>query len=216
MSVRLGAFESPAWLPRRPGAAAAALALNVGLGAALVLCFRMPHSLESREFVSTLIWLPEMVSRPKPAEPRRSNSPPTTASHARASTETLAPIVPSVAPISITPRAPVDWWEEGERVVKERTRAAPMLPDSDGIDLHVGPSGQAPARHAGESYRDELGGKIVWVSDKCFIESDPPPPGTPPALAGARVTRTVCPGNSSEPRGDLFKELRAYRRHRPE
>ena len=216
MSVRLGAFESPAWLPRRPGAAAAALALNVGLGAALVLCFRMPHSLESREFVSTLIWLPETASRPKPAEPRRSNHSRTTASQARASTDSLSPIAPSVAPISITPRAPVDWWKEGERVVKERTPAAPMLPDSGRIDLHVGPPAEAPAHHAGESSRDELGGKIVWVSDKCYIESDPPLPGTPPAFEGARVTRTVCPGNWSEPRGDLFKELPAYRRHRPE
>jgi hypothetical protein len=105
------------------------------------------------------------------------------------------------------------------RVVKERTHAAPTLPESGRIDLHIGSPGEAPAHHAGESYRDELGATIVWVSDKCYIESDPPLPGTPPALQGARVTRTVCPGISNEPRGDLFKDLPAYRnnqKYRPD
>jgi hypothetical protein len=144
LGVRPGAFEFPAWIPRR---------------------------------------LPETVSRPKPAVPRHSNSPRTTASHAQASAETISPMAPSVAPISITrPRAPVAWWREAVRVVKERTHAAPTLPESGRIDLHIGSPGEAPAHHAGESYRDELGATIVWVSDKCYIESDPPLPGTPPAL----------------------------------
>jgi hypothetical protein len=214
LNVRLGAFEHPAWIPRRPGAAVAALALNAGLGAALILSFRTPIVLESRDVDSTLIWLPETVSRPKPAETRHSDTQRSRANHARASAETLSPITPSVAPISTTPsRAPVDWWNEAERVVKERTHAAPTLPDSGRIDLHIGSRADAPAHYAGESYQDESGAKIVWVSDKCYIESDPPLPGTPTAFEHARLTRTYCPGNYNAPRGDLFKDLPAYQKY---
>ena len=216
MSVRLGAFESPAWLPRRPGAAAAALALNAALGAALIVCFRMPIPLDSTDAIAKLIWLPETLSPPKPAEPRHSNNPRTRTNHARASTEKLSPVTPSTAPISTTrPRGPVDWWTEAERVVKERTHAALTLPDGR-IDLHIGPRENAPAHYAGESYHDETGAKIVWVSDKCYIESDPPLPGTPPVFERARLTRTVCPGNSNQARGDLFKDLPEYRKYHPE
>ncbi|HXS27460.1 MAG TPA: hypothetical protein VN730_07340 [Steroidobacteraceae bacterium] len=214
MSPRTGALESPAWMPRRPGAAAAALALNVALGIALILSFRTSPAPISGEVVSRLIWLPAPAARPKRPNPPKSKRPPSVASRSRARAETLSPIMPSVAPIAGT-RAPVDWWGEAERVVRERSRAATDRPDDGRIDLHLESRSEAPAHYAGESYRDELGNKIVWVSEKCYIESDPPPLGTPPAFEHATSTRTVCPGNSNTPRGDLFKDLPEYRKYAP-
>ncbi len=209
MSVRLGALEPPAWIPRRLGAAAAALALNAGLGTALILCFRIPIASDSREAVAALMWIAEPASRLKRAEPRESR-----ASDVRPSEQASSAVAPSVAPTSV-PRAPVDWWKEGERVVKERTRVAPALPDSGRTDLHIESLGDAPVHYAGESSRDESGAKIVWVSDKCYIESDPPILGRPPGLEGGTVTRTVCPGDSNVARGDLFEHLPAYRKFHP-
>ncbi|MGH8217508.1 MAG: hypothetical protein ACREUT_02905 [Steroidobacteraceae bacterium] len=212
------AFESSVWMPRRPGAAAAALALNVALGLALFLSFRIQGALDSSDSVSTLIWLPLPAARPERAKPRELKRPRALPRNPRASVESLAPIMPSTAPIAAPrARAPVDWWAEAERVVRDRLRSAEQASAPSGrIDLHIGSRVDAPAHYAGESYRDELGGKIVWVSGKCYIESDPPLPGTPPVLAATRGTRTVCPGASSAPRGDLFKDLPAYRKYRPE
>lgn len=201
-------------MPRRPGAAAAALALNVALGIALVLSFHTSRAPVSGEVVSRLIWLPAPDARPKRPSRPKSNRPNSVASRSRARAETLSPIVPSVAPIAGT-RAPVDWWGEAERVIRERSRAATDRPDDRRIDLHLGSGSEAPAHYAGESYRDELGNKIVWVSEKCYLESDPPPPGTPAAFEHATSTRTVCPGDSNAPRGDLFKDLPEYRKYAP-
>jgi len=213
----LGTFELPWWLPRRPGAAAATLALNAGLGLVLFLCFRMPEVLDTNDSVSTLLWLTTAASPPKPPQARRTKTLSSRTSTPRTSVEALAPIEPSAAAMSVAPAgAPIDWWKEGERVVRERTRAA-APPVQDGrIDLHIESSRDAPAHHAGESYRDEYGDAVVWVSEKCYIESAPPLPGTPPVFAAARTTRTVCPGASNAPRGDLFKDVPAYRKYHPD
>lgn len=216
--IRPLAFESPVWMPRRPGAAAVALALNAALGLALYLSFRTPGALDSSDSVSTLIWLPLHAPRPEQTKPRELKMRRTMARRPRASVESLSPLVPSTAPIAApVARAPVDWWAEAERVVRDRLRDAERASVPSGrIDLHLDPRRDAPAHHAGESYRDEFGDKVVWVSDKCYMVSAPPLPGMPPTLAAARGTRTVCPGDSSAPRGDLFKDLPAYRKYHPE
>ena len=204
-------------MPRRPGAAAAALALNAGLGLVLFLCFRMPGALDTNDSASTLIWLPAAVPPPKSSQARRAKTPRSRTSTPNASVEALAPVEPSAAPISVAPAgAPIDWWKEGERVVRDRTRAAAPAAPEGRIDLHGDAQREAPAHYAGESYRDEFGDSVVWVNEKCYIESAPPLPGTPPVFAAARITRTVCPGASSVPRGDLFKDLPAYRKSHPD
>lgn len=216
--IRPLAFESPVWMPRRPGAAAVAVALNAALGLALYLSFRVPGALDSRDSVSTLIWLPLPAPRPERTKPRESKLPRAVTRTPHASAAALSPISPSTAPIAAPPaRPPVDWWAEAEHVVRERLQAAEGVSTPPGrIDLHIGPRRDAPAHQAGESYRDEFGDKVVWVSDRCYIVSALPLPGTPPALAAAIGTRTVCPGDSSTPRGGLFKDLPAYRKHQPE
>ena len=118
-------------MPRRPGAAVAALALNAGIGAALILCFRMPVAPDSRVAVAKLIWMPEPAWRPKRTEPRESRTTRSMASKVGRSATVLSPVVP-----------------------------------------------------------------------------EPTLPGTPSAaFEAARVTRTICPGNSNTVRGDLFKDL---------
>jgi hypothetical protein len=197
-------------------AAAAALALNAAIGLALFLCFRLPVARDTGGVTSMLIWLPSSALAPKRTEPRRTKAPRPATSSSHTSAEVLSPIKPSVAPISVEPaRSPVDWWAEAERVVQDRARdSAPAVPD-DRIDMRVASPRDAPPHQIGESYKDELGDKVVWVSEKCYIESQPPLPGTPPAFAAARTTRVYCPGGSTAVQADSFKDP-AYRKSHPD
>lgn len=56
---------------------------------------------------------------------------------------------------------------------------------------------------------------MVWVSDRCFIASDPAPLGQPDILARAAASRTVCKGDPGWSRPDLFKDLPAYQKYHP-
>jgi len=187
-------------------AAAAALALNAAIGLALFLCFRMPVARDTGDATSMLIWLPSPTLAPKRSELRRAKTPRPATSSPR-SAEALSPVKPSVAPISVAPaRAPIDWWGDAERVVEDRARDAALAVPDDRIDMHVALPRDAPAHQVGESYQDESGDKIVWVSEKCYIESQPALPGTPPAFAA---------GGSAAVQADSFKDP-AYRRSHPD
>ena len=71
-------------------------------------------------------------------------------------------------------------------------------------------------RHPGDSYRLEGGEEIQWVSDRCYVASDPPAPWEPDILKLAGMTHTVClPPNGPSP-GELFKSLPAYKKYHPQ
>jgi hypothetical protein len=51
----------------------------------------------------------------------------------------------------------------------------------------------APSPHyAGESYRTEGGEQIYWVSDHCYMVSDPPSLFEPDFLKNASLSRIGC------------------------
>ena len=70
--------------------------------------------------------------------------------------------------------------------------------------------------HAGDSYTLEGGEEVVWVSDRCYVASDPPPLWEPDILKRANMTHTVCVPPSGPPSGELFKGLRPYKKYHPE
>jgi len=117
---------------------------------------------------------------------------------------------PSDAPAPV-----VDWAAEAQREGTAITD--PPKAREFGQITHADAEGKAlqsaPARHAGEQYRDELGQSIVWVSDRCYLVSESAPLGVP---HGSIPTMTICVGDSGQSRGDLFKDLPAYKKHPPQ
>ncbi len=161
---------------------------------------------------STLFFVPtEMAPVPPPVKAK-----PT---HARALAP-RSPQVPAAAaalPITTTPEATrgkpsVDWMAALQGVAtdvagSQSAQARGAAPQSHSIWT-------PPTHRHGEQYTLNTGEKIVWVSDHCFIVSDPPVLGTPNAFAHSALTHTDCHKNSG-PRTDLFEDLPAYKKPLP-
>ena len=197
------------------GALAVTIALHVGAVIVLFAAFhRDTHLPSSVAFVSTLILLPAATRRPE--TPERSKS---------SVKERLAPLrpiePPPFEPGPITPSfgdgAAIDWIGEGREAVafeaQKMTGHESGAGTADDGKRNTPESGRAHT--AGEQYRTDTGDSIVWISDRCYVISENVPPGTPQSVARSKPSRTVCPGESREARGDLFKDLPAYRKRHP-
>jgi hypothetical protein len=167
---------------------------------------------------TTLFFIPaEVVQRPPPAKVKP-KSPSAIAS----------PLVPlrapeALSPITITPSASasapqsnVDWMSElrntAADAIKDRTGPGKPTDDAPSTPDSLWP---APLHHAGEQYTLETGELVVWVSDSCYMVSEPPLAGTPNAFAHLALTHTQCTGGPG-PRSDLFKDLQAYKKRHPD
>lgn len=143
---------------------------------------------------------------------------------------TSAPIVPVVKPISLAPPTPavtsqsrraIDWNAAARRAARAQLERGKRIsfgfpPGGKGaITLGV-PSPPSPAHHAGESDRTVSGEAVQWTSDHCYVVSDPPLPGEPDFLKHARVMRAGCQPRPGPDPGELFKSLRAYKKHHPQ
>ena len=161
---------------------------------------------------STLFFVPtELAPVPPPVKAK-----PT---HARA----LAPHSPEVPtaesalPITTPPEATqgqpsADWMAALQGVAtdvagSQSAQARGAAPESHSIWT-------PPTHRYGEQYTLNTGEKIVWVSDHCFIVSDPPMLGTPNAFAHSALTHAACQGNPGS-RADLFEDLPAYKKSHP-
>jgi hypothetical protein len=199
---------------RRTGVLSATIALHVAAVFTLLAAFhRSARQPSTADFVGTLIILPTPPRRSEPVDRERLGS-----------SETLTPLRPAepppIAPLPISPSvegAAIDWSGQARDAAATQAegltgREVDPAARKDGESVT-----QEPARshRAGEQYRTDTGDSVVWISDKCYVISDNPPPGTPQSVARARPTRTVCPRDSSEARGDLFQEAQAYRKRRP-
>ena len=125
----------------------------------------------------------------------------------------------STAPVLIpegTGHGPVDWMDEAHRTAAAMSKAEAARQAAVPRDPRAMNSPSEPEHHAGEEYQLAGGETIIWVSPNCYVSSGPPPVGVPDTLARARTSHTVCPGfRHGPPKGDLFKEMQAYKRLHP-
>lgn len=142
--------------------------------------------------------------------------------------ERPSPIAPLVEPITLPPPAvavtrngrAIDWSAAAKRaattVLQPRKRISFGFPSGGKSAITLGvPSPHTPAHHAGESDRTPDGEVTEWISDRCYIVSDPPSPFAPESFRHAGVTRSGClPPPGPDP-GELFKSLPAYKRLHP-
>jgi hypothetical protein len=137
-----------------------------------------------------------------------------------------APIEPLALPAIPPPdirlpgdaHAPIDWLAAATRAAEAAAAAPPRrsFGESPKPPAWLGSARPAPGHHAGEQYRLDTGESIVWVSDRCYFVSEPPPLGMPDVFARSLGTRTVCQEPPGPPEGQLFKELPAYRKYHPQ
>ena len=206
--------EPNTWRVRRVTAFALVVALHAGLF--IILTFALRTSTRqplSAGFITTLITLPSLplpaINRPPP--PISNESPP------------LSPVQPPIAPPSgFSARSgagpSTDWAAEAERaaraaVAAPRTRSFGEMPTAPDW-VHSAPT--SPKHYAGEAYRLATGESIVWVNDRCFVVSEPPPLGTPDVFARAFSTRMGCQAPPGPREGELFKDLPAYKKYHPQ
>jgi hypothetical protein len=168
---------------------------------------------------STLFFVPAEVVRQPPPTRIKAKSPSATRAAAEVplpASETVSPITTTPGPTSSAPQSTVDWMSELHSV------AADANSDRAGQGRATGKAASQPdslwpqpLHHAGDQYTLETGELVVWVSDRCFLVSEPPTLGTPNAFAHLALTHTQCTG-SPGPRSDLFKELPEYKKLHPD
>jgi hypothetical protein len=117
--------------------------------------------------------------------------------------------------------APAIDWNAAARRAASAALAPPKrisfgFPPGGGSAITLGvPSPSSPAHHAGESDRTADGEVTEWISDRCYIISDPPTLGEPDFLAHARVTRSGCLPPPGPAPGELFESLPSYKKYHP-
>lgn len=126
------------------------------------------------------------------------------------------------APSSIAeqsdPQQSIDWADEAAReadALGSNTITLPKSSDKTPPRPVLSPFAPPPTHHAGDSYRNESGETIVWISDKCYQASGQLLT-VPDVMAHAMLPRTVCPRLSNKPRGDLFKDFPPYKKLHPD
>jgi hypothetical protein len=142
--------------------------------------------------------------------------------------DTAAPVAPTVGPITLTPPPPavlsptgqaIDWDASAKAAVatalRPRKRITFGFPTGTSPIMRGAHLPDSSGHHAGDSYVIEGGEVIAWVSDRCYVASDPPPLWEPDILKRAELTHTVCLPPSGPSAGELFKRLPAYKKYHP-
>ena len=99
--------------------------------------------------------------------------------------------------------SPIDWMGEAHRTAADLVDAEAA---AHGAPAAAAPNSQGTAastHYAGEQYTLPTGETLIWLSDRCYMVSDPPDPSSPNALVHLAQSRTTC--RKSEARGDLFQ-----------
>jgi hypothetical protein len=138
----------------------------------------------------------------------------------------LVPTPPSIAypPADNVPPQAIDWHAEAQSAAAAVTgsKGVPAVPsetqDPRKTSSSTGPRAwfPPPAHHRGEAYKTITGESIVWISDKCYVQSPAAKLGMAQILTRGMLTTTVCPRTSGKARGDLFEALPAYKKLHPE
>jgi len=150
-------------------------------------------------------------------------APPTPTSSDRRKKVTAAPLPPPPdALTAVTPNStsdvvgpPVDWSQEAHDVAENIARGAPAPDETRPSAQSRAPFAEPPAHHKGEQIPTADGRWMVFVSEDCYQLSKEITHITNATNTGVKI-QTYCNRRSKEPRGDLFKQLPAYKKHHPD
>lgn len=111
----------------------------------------------------------------------------------------------------------VNWAAEASRAVESAAkRAIATAPDASGSKPSSGPEWfPAPKHHAGEMVPTGNGDTMIFVNENCY-QVIPMIPPIVNATHNGMGLQTYCLRGPKEPQGDLFKDLKAYKKLHPE
>jgi hypothetical protein len=110
---------------------------------------------------------------------------------------------------------PIDWSQEAHDVAANIARSAPALEGTKPPILSNSPFAAPPPHHRGEQIPTADGRWMVFVSEDCYQLSKEITHITNATNTGKAI-QTYCNRRSKKPRGDLFKELPAYKKYHPD
>jgi len=203
------------WRPSRYGVLLVVLAFHV-----ITIAFLIASSKTLRLLLPTATFI-EVAPLPPAAAQRvrtdTSPSPPLEMTRVTPSVDATLSLSPELLPALGTFGVPIDWADQAHTVADSivantDTRESPLAPDLSALQKSIFP--EPPAHHAGEQHILDTGEWIVFISDNCFQISSAIPTA-PSAFDNGIGQSTFCLDNSSTPRGDLFDQLSAYKRHHP-
>jgi hypothetical protein len=102
------------------------------------------------------------------------------------------PTLPAMMPVG----PPIDWKGQMNRavakVLKPSRQVSFGFPAGGQSAITMGVPSHSSPHYAGESYREAGGEEVYWVSDHCYLVSDPALPFEPDFINNARTTRVGC------------------------
>lgn len=110
-------------------------------------------------------------------------------------TETIT-LDPSFLPAVSPGRPAIDWEAQVKRSVARFLKPGKRIffgfPADAESPITLGVPSPPSSHYAGEQYRTETGQEMYWMSDRCYMVSDPPSPFEPDVLKRARLWRQGC------------------------
>lgn len=207
--------EPHKWERSRYFALVVVSAMHVSLVIALLIAAKIRVLRSATNSIELLVLTP--TTAPRTAVPAPA--------HAIRHKEATPSVVPPSSAITIFPQAPavesagptVDWAQEAQNVAASiaKNAAAESHQESALGASPRSPFAPPPAHHKGEQIPTADGQWIVYVSDDCYqmsksityIEN---------ATNTGMILQTYCNRPSKVPRGDLFKQLPAYKKLHPD
>ncbi len=206
--------ERQRWGRSRYAALLGVLALHVAVLTGLVIAAktRLPYTPAATPI--ELIILPQNAAPTAP--------PPATLSDRRKKVSPVLVPPPPDALTVITPNStpdiawpPIDWSQEAHDVAANMARSAPALEETRPPILSNSPFAAPPLHQRGEQIPTADGRWMVFVSEDCYQLSKELTHITNATNTGVKI-QTYCNRKSKEPRGDLFNQLPAYKKHHPD
>lgn len=206
--------EQQGWERSRYAVLLGVLTLHVAVLTGLVLAAKTRlHATPAATPIELLV-LPQNVAP---------TAPPTPTSPDRRKKVTAAPLPPppdaltAIAPNSTSDVAgpQMDWSQEAHDVAANIARSAPALEETRPSILSNSPFAAPPPHHRGEQIPTADGRWMVFVSEDCYQLSKDITHITNATNTGVAI-QIYCNRRSKEPRGDLFKQLPAYKKYHPD
>jgi hypothetical protein len=121
------------------------------------------------------------------------------------------------SPITGTEGPYVDWPEEAHRAAEAAAEGSGIQAPSESDSAPSGSASLFPTHqhHLGEQVSMGNGDTMIFTSNNCYQIVHVIPTASN-AMNNGMGNQTYCLGTSREPRGDLFKDLPAYKRLHPE
>jgi hypothetical protein len=168
-----------------------------------------------QEFVSTDIFTPVPAPLPQPDSPT-TRAPAREPQTARAPAPRAQPEPITIEPPAEEPLPWIDWNASAERAAATVTEPSPYRQFGRPDVMPKGPvRSPSTGRAIGETYTDDVTGEVRrWISEDCYqVVKNAPPAGVQDDFARKLPSRVMCSLKKGKPRGDLFKDLPAYKRH---